>query len=157
MAPLLLIGIGNEFRRDDGVGLVIVRQLRPRLPPDVRVLELSGEGVSLMQAWQDAAMVGVFDAVRSPSPPGTLYQIDAHAQTVPSQFFHYSTHAFSLAEAVELSRVLDQLPPQIHLYGIAGSDFSYGVGLSDAVAAAVPVVVDRVWQNLSNQLAIHHA
>jgi hydrogenase maturation protease len=150
MQNLLLIGIGNEYRRDDGVGLMIARQLRSRLPPHVPVLELSGEGATLMEAWQTAAIVYVFDAVRSHSTPGTIHQIDAQAQTVPTQFFHYSTHAFSLAEAVELARVLNQLPSKLLLYGIEGVDFGSGVGLSDCVEVAVPKVIDRVLQQITH-------
>jgi hydrogenase maturation protease len=150
MENLLLIGIGNEYRRDDGVGLVIVRQLRSFVPADVTVLELSGEGATLMEAWQKAAIVYVFDAVRSQATPGTIHQIDAKAQTVPTQFFHYSTHAFSLAEAVELARVLNQLPPKLVLYGVEGADFGSGVGLSDGVEIAVPKVIDRVLQQITH-------
>jgi hydrogenase maturation protease len=150
MQNLLLIGIGNEYRRDDGVGLVIVRQLRSVVPIDVKVLELSGEGATLMEAWQTAAIVYVFDAVRSQATPGTIHQIDAKTQTVPTQFFHYSTHAFSLAEAVELGRVLNQLPPKLVVYGVEGIDFSSGVGLSDCVEIAVPKVIDRVLQQITH-------
>jgi hydrogenase maturation protease len=150
METLLLIGIGNEYRRDDGVGLVIVRQLRSVVPADVTVLELSGEGATLMDAWQKAAIVYVFDAVRSQATPGTIHQIDAKAQTVPTQFFHYSTHAFSLAEAVELARVLNQLPPKLVLYGVEGADFGGGVGLSDCVEIAVPKVIDRVLKQITH-------
>jgi hydrogenase maturation protease len=150
MQNLLLIGIGNEYRRDDGVGLVIVRQLRSVVPIDVKVLELSGEGATLMEAWQTGATVYVFDAVRSQATPGTIHQIDAKTQTVPTQFFHYSTHAFSLAEAVELGRVLNQLPPKLVLYGVEGADFGSGVGLSDCVEVAVPKVIDRVLQQITH-------
>lgn len=167
MKNLLLIGIGNEFRHDDGVGLVIARQMRSRLPPDiqvpnVQVLELSGEGASLMEAWQSAERVYVFDAVRSIATPGTLHRIDTQTQTVPTEFFHYSTHAFSVAEAVELGRVLNQLPPKLVLYGVEGADFGSGVGLSASVAAGAIEVVDRVLQELLDQweiqpVEIHHA
>jgi hydrogenase maturation protease len=150
MQNLLLIGIGNEYRRDDGVGLVIVRQLRSVVPIDVKVLELSGEGATLMEAWQTGTIVYVFDAVRSQARPGTIHQIDAKTQTVPTQFFHYSTHAFSLAEAVELGRVLNQLPPTLVLYGVEGVDFGSGVGLSDCVEVAVPKVIDRVLQQITH-------
>jgi hydrogenase maturation protease len=150
MQNLLLIGIGNEYRRDDGVGLVIVRQLRSVVPIDVKVLELSGEGAALMEAWQTGTTVYVFDAVRSQATPGTIHQIDAKTQTVPTQFFHYSTHAFSLAEAVELGRVLNQLPPKLVLYGVEGVDFGSGVGLSDCVEIAVPQVIDRVLQQINH-------
>ena len=37
LQKVLIIGIGNEYRRDDGVGLVIARTLRERLPGSVSI------------------------------------------------------------------------------------------------------------------------
>ncbi len=65
-----------------------------------------------------------------------------------SRFFHYSTHAFSVAEAVELARALDQLPSRLILYGIEGRDFSAGERLSPEVGAAVDELISRVRQDL---------
>ena len=83
------------------------------------------------------------DAVRSGAPPGTIHRLDARAGPVPTGFFHYSTHAFSVAEAVELARSLDQLPPHLIVYGIEGEKFAAGVGLSLVVEQAVETVVER--------------
>ncbi len=97
----------------------------------------------MIQAWQGAAWVMLVDAVRSGAPPGTIHRLDALAASLPSGFFHYSTHAFSVAEAVELARSLDQLPLHLVVYGIEGTNFAAGVELSPAVEQAVEAVVER--------------
>ena len=63
---------------------------------------------------------------------------------VPAGFFHYSTHAFSVAEAVELARSLDQLPPRLIVYGIEGENFAAGMGLTSSVEQAVEAVTEQV-------------
>lgn len=140
----LVIGLGNDFRRDDGAGRVAARMIASAQADGVRVIEASGEGAALMDAWRDAESVVLIDAVHSGAAPGTIHRLDARAQPIPSNFFHYSTHAFSVAEAVELARALDQLPPRLIVFGIEGKDFSSGEDLSPEVAAAVEEVARQV-------------
>ncbi len=144
MKKIILIGIGNEFRQDDGVGLVVVRQLESQIPPEIEILEASGAGIGLMEAWQGAEIVYLFDAIVSGAEVGTIHRLDAWVQSVPGKFFHCSTHAFSLAEAVELARVLNQLPAKLIIYGIEGKSFAAAIGLSPEVDRAAREVVRRV-------------
>ena len=145
---IVIIGVGNEYRSDDGVGVVIARRLKAQLPTEIKILEGSGEGASLLEAWQGATSVVVLDAAHSGAPPGTIHRFDASTEAIPSAFLNYSTHAFSVAEAVELSRVLHELPPRMIVYGIEGSNFEAGVGLSPVVEDAVTLVVARVVSEL---------
>ncbi len=150
---LVIIGVGNIYRGDDGVGLIIARQVRDAALPGVRVREESGEGAALLDAWQGASMVILCDAVRSGNAPGTIHRLEAHRQPIPSGFFRYSTHAFSVAEAVELARALGQLPPHLVLYGVEGSDFTAGNALSPPVAHAAQEVVRQVQAEVQAYLA----
>ncbi len=150
---IVIIGVGNEYRSDDGAGIAVARRLRALFPTGVTVLEESGEGAALIQAWQGAASVLLVDAVRSGAPPGTLHRLDASAASVPTGFFHYSTHAFSVAEAVELARSLDQLPPHLVVYGIEGENFGAGLELSPAVEQAVEAMVTRLAEEVRAALS----
>jgi len=150
---IVIIGVGNEYRSDDGAGIAVARRLRALFPTGVTVLEESGEGAALIQAWQGAAWVMLVDAVRSGAPPGTVHRLDAQAASVPTGFFHYSTHAFSVAEAVELARSLDQLPPHLVVYGIEGENFGAGLELSPAVEQAVEAVVERLAEEIRAALS----
>lgn len=145
---VLLIGVGNGYRRDDGLGIAVARRLEAHHLPDLRVIEHSGEGASLMDVWSQAQSVILVDAVCSGSPSGRIFRLDAHTQPIPAAFFHYSTHAFGVAEAIELARALDQLPPKLILYGVEGEDFSAGEGLSTPVQAAIPSVIESIIADL---------
>lgn len=150
---ILLIGVGNKFRQDDAVGLAISRRLdalriaekfRNQLPPEIKIVEASGEGVALMGLWQNTSIIYLFDAVISGVEVGKIHRIDAQIETVPTKFFNYSTHAFSVAEAVELARTLNQLPPKLIIYGVEGKNFAHGIGLSPEVEEAIEEVVQQV-------------
>ncbi|MEZ4697035.1 MAG: hydrogenase maturation protease [Rhodothermales bacterium] len=139
-----VIGIGNRYRRDDGFGELVADRLRALLPDSIEVLALSGEGVELMEAFEGADKVTIVDAARGGGDAGTYIRLDAAEQTIPSDFFHYSTHAFSVAEAIELSRVLGSLPTSVILHAVVGADFSAGEGLTPIVARQINVVCQAV-------------
>ena len=150
-----MIGIGNEYRGDDAVGLIVARRLTERSGLTIIVLEHNGDGAALMEAWQGVETVIVVDAVRSGAEPGTTHRLDASRQpltgltALPPEAFHGSTHAFSLVQAVELSRTLQQLPTHFIVYGIEGRNFDVGGGLSSEVAEAVPKVAERILREVS--------
>jgi hydrogenase maturation protease len=140
-SAIVIIGIGNEYRCDDAAGLIVAHRLKEINPAGVNVIEASGEGAALMEAWKEADAVILIDAVQSGAEAGTIHRLDAHAQRVPAAFFRCSTHAFSVAEAIELARALNQLPPRLILYGIEGKNFAAGTELSAEIQRAAEEVV----------------
>jgi hydrogenase maturation protease len=143
-SQILVIGVGNDYSGDDAVGRVVARELKSIEGGSVRVVEESGEGTALIQVWKGTDLVIVVDAVHSGGVPGTIYRFDTEAQPIPTRFFRYSTHAFSVAEAIELARALSQLPAKLVVYGIEGKNFASGAALSSEAAAAVGEVVGRI-------------
>jgi hydrogenase maturation protease len=146
--PVLVVGVGNEYRGDDGVGVVVARLLREALNPTVTVLEETGDGLALMAAWKGADLVIVIDAVDSGGQPGTVCRLDARLQQSVAAPPTCSTHAISLMEAIQLARALGELPPRLIVYGVQGKNFELGVGLSAEVAKAVPEVTKLVLQEV---------
>jgi hydrogenase maturation protease len=144
----LLIGIGNEFRDDDALGILVAREIRRRSPAGCAVREESGEGTALMEAWSGAKNVIIVDAISSGDVPGTIHRLDASRMTIPRQFFSYSSHAFGVAEAIAMAKQLHTLPGHLLLYGIEGKEFSSGVGLTDPVVRSIPVLISMVEQDL---------
>ncbi|MEO5372985.1 MAG: hydrogenase maturation protease [Alphaproteobacteria bacterium] len=143
-ARALVIGVGQPWRGDDAFGLEVAERLRGALPAGVDVITHPGEGTGLMDAWEGYARVVVIDAARGGAPIGTMHRFDCRAQTLPTGFFRYSTHAFGLAEAVETARALGRLPPALVVHAVEGAVFTLGLGLSPEVAARVDQVVDAV-------------
>ena len=140
---MLILGCGNPDRADDAAGLLVARRLR-ELGRTAR--ELSGEALALLDAWSGHADVLVVDAVKSGAPPGTITVWDAHTSRLPASQFRCSTHALGLAEAIELARALDRLPPKLIVVGIEGHRFDRGEPPSPEVAEAV----ERLAQQIAN-------
>ncbi|MGP8078281.1 MAG: hydrogenase maturation protease [Thermoplasmata archaeon] len=142
--PPLVIGLGNEHRGDDAVGLLVARHVRPRLEGLGRVLELPADGTRLLDAWSGAGFAVVVDAVISGRAPGTVHRIEVGSDPLPSDLGTTSTHGFSLAHAVALGQALDGLPRQLVIYGVEGARFAAGDGVSPEVAAAIGPASGRI-------------
>ena len=147
----LIIGIGNEFRKDDAIGLHIARRLKELLYENVEVIETSGEGAELLELWKSYDKVFAIDAVCSGNKPGKVYRFNVHSEKLPTKFFNYSSHAFSLAEAIEVGRKLNQLPRQFIIYGIEGKNFEQGIGFSKEVEDAIEIVIQKIWEEINSR------
>ena len=139
----LIIGCGNPGRGDDAAGILVARRLRAMGLP---AQEQSGEALALMDSWRtgEDQEVTLIDAVVTGSPPGTITVWDARKAPVVGDYFRCSTHAFGVAGAIELARILDLLPATLLIYGIEAASFEVGAEPSAEVLRAVEEVADRI-------------
>lgn len=147
---VVVIGVGNEFRRDDGAGPAVVTSLRGRVPPGVELLLTDGEPTRLIEAWTGAALAVVVDAVRADSPcPGRVHRFVLDrpmAKTTRTA----SSHGFGLDDAVRLALALDRMPGRLVVHAIEAADVSQGQGLTPLVAAAVGEAARAVLGDISD-------
>ena len=144
-----VVCVGNRLRGDDAVGLEVARRLRATLPEGVGITEREGEPTTLIDAWDGADALWIVDAVSSGSVPGTVHRLDAGERPLPPGPFRASTHHVSLAETVELARVLGRLPARTVVYGIEAASFAIGEPLTPAVAAAAAAVADAIREEVT--------
>ncbi|WP_405521715.1 hydrogenase maturation protease [Streptomyces canus] len=151
---IAVVGVGNEFRRDDGVGWAVVARLGERgarrpWPPDVMLATCDGDPARLIGLWEGADLAVVVDAAHAhPATPGRVHRLalqDAHLCGPTTT----SSHGLGLGEAVELARVLGLLPRELIVYAVEGADSAFGTGLSPAVAAAVAPLADAVGNDIA--------
>jgi hydrogenase maturation protease len=142
---VLVAGIGNVFRTDDGFGPEVARRLAGLPWPDgVRVVDYGIRGVhlayDLLEPWDAVVLV---DAVPDRGAPGTvaLVQIPADAGGHASVDTHGMDPATVLASLAALG---GQRPARTLLVGCQVADTGEGMGLTPPVAAAVPVAVETV-------------
>ena len=144
--PIVVIGIGNPMRRDDGIGPAAIGRLEqsPDLGREVELLTLDGEATRLIDAWRGRRRAIVIDAGRAGCEPGSIHRLEVGAGTLRGWSGGPSSHAAGLPEAVALGEALDALPDQLVILGVEPDDLSMGEGLSSSVEAALPTLVDRI-------------
>ncbi|KUN24836.1 peptidase M52 [Streptomyces antibioticus] len=151
---IAVIGVGNEFRRDDGVGWAVLARLRERpLPSEAHLATCDGDPGRLIGLWEGARLAVVVDAAHAhPGTPGRVHRLELDAGLLdrpPTT----SSHGLGLGEAVELARVLGLLPEHLVVYAVEGADSTLGTGLSPAVADAVDPLVEAVEGEIARSAA----
>jgi hydrogenase maturation protease len=141
---MIVIGVGNPFRHDDGVGPAVVDLLRDKTLPGVALATSLGETDDLIDRWDGYGLVVLVDAVRAwPAHPGRVHRLAVpHAGGERARAA--SSHGIDLGQAVELARELGRLPERLVLYAVEAADVGHGVGLSAAVAEAAERLADEI-------------
>lgn len=147
MTRAVVIGLGNTFRRDDGLGPAVAAAVEAMRLPGVRVV-CPAETTAILDAWDGAALAVVVDAAAG-GRPGRVRRCDLDDLTEETPV---SSHELSLRQTHELARALDRAPGRVVVVSVDVADTGYGTGLSPAVAAALPEVLDAVRRLITEQV-----
>jgi hydrogenase maturation protease len=143
-----VIAIGNEFRRDDGAGILVAQAIRERTLQDVDICIESGDGSQLMKSFAGVRDLYLIDAVSSGATPGIIHRVDVRAQGIPERLIGRSSHGMTLMGSLEIARVLGPFPESCIFFGIECEDFGWGKGPSGSVRVAIDIVADAVIQEI---------
>jgi hydrogenase maturation protease len=131
---ILVIGVGNPYRRDDGVGPLVAEEVDRR---GGHAVVSDGEPSGLLLTWEQAELVVIVDAVLcEPSTPGRIHQTTVDG--LPEVHAAASSHGLGIPDAVALATALNRMPQRLVVLAVEAADVGFGVGLSPAVAAAIP-------------------
>ena len=153
-ARKLVIGMGNEWRGDDGVGLLVARRLRAMALSGVAVRELGDDPTRFLEAWVEADSLYLVDALCSGSAPGTVRRWDVCKDPIATRIFRLSTHGTTVVDAVELARALKRLPRRLVIFGIEGKGFAMGCGVSLEAQRGADKVVETIKRELRDAEAL---
>jgi len=147
MKSAVVIGLGSPLMGDDGIGCHVAETLAAdsRLPAGAEVIAGGTDLLRHAGRMEGQSRVIVIDAVRDDSPPGTITVWDDGLAGLDDRQEH--VHHLSVVQAVKLLRMI--VPARFTLVGIAVSGAGLGSGLSPAIAARVPAIVDQVLLELA--------
>lgn len=137
---LHLIGMGNPFRKDDGLGVQVIRKLRQKCrnapayvkihPPSTTIEYL----ISEIDYTRDKALI--FDAIEFNSFPGSII----FSTLDDSRFGFFGTHNIPIRSLPNVSSNLNR----VLLLGIQPGYLEVGEGLSNRVRKSVEDVVSVI-------------
>jgi hydrogenase maturation protease len=144
-SKIFIIGAGNYYRSDDAVGLIVAESLRDKYRDQIVVKLGVADNSELLDLWTKYNYVFLIDAVKSDGSAGQIYRFDVNSEKLPEEVFTvYSTHSFSIPQAVELARSLDMLPDNLMIYGVEGKSFASGNEMSPEVQKASKELANRI-------------
>ena len=141
---VVIIGVGNPWRGDDGAGWVAADLAAARLGPGAAVVHSDGEPARLIDAWEDADLVIVVDAVRSGGGSGRVHRLDAAGVVARPASRPTGSHALGVVDAVRLGAAVGRLPRRLVVFGIEVADTGPGRGLTPDVARAAQTVAHSI-------------
>jgi hydrogenase maturation protease len=135
----LVIGYGNDSRRDDGVGRYVIEQLAKHDLPDVELQTAHQLEVELAETLTHFDRVIFVDAAIPEAP--ALIQRSVVTPTFQS---HAVAHYLTPPDVLSLSETLYGHVPQAVMFSIRGRDFNFGAELSPEVEDAGQQVVQQI-------------
>ncbi len=155
----LVLAIGNTLLTDEGAGIHALQALEEQhpAPDDVTYLDGGTLSFTLAGAVEDADNLIVLDATQLKSEPGT---VDCMINEEMDQFLgscKRSVHEIGLLDLLDISRLTGNLPKKRALVAIQPDVIDWGEHPTEQVAAAIPVVVDKVLALMKEWSAIDSA
>lgn len=153
MTKSLILGLGNPFRGDDGIGTAVIDALKEKdQPPGVVVLDGGTPGLETVLIWQGYERVIIVDAADMGMKPGSWKRFLTGEAVFPvkESGMQGTLHGAGLAEALALAEALDILPPKLVFYGVQPAFTGWSAGLTEAVDAAVPALCDAIVAELAD-------
>lgn len=150
VAGVVVIGLGNVVRSDDGVGVQAVARLRERLgsQSDATLVEGGTAGLLLLPHLADAERAIIIDAIDVGAEPGTLVRLGG--DDFACAFSAGSTvHDVGLRDLLGAARLSGAWPEQLVLHGVQPGSIALGTELTPTVAAALDLLVDSVARELA--------
>jgi len=141
-AAITVLGVGNPIMGDDGVGLELLAAVQSACPdPRIEYVDGGTGGMELIPVVQEADRLLVLDAVAG-DVPGTVVRLDG--DQIPRMLAaKLSPHQVGLLDVFAAARLLGREPGQVAVIGVVPGPLDVRLGLSEPVAAAVPVASRR--------------
>ena len=147
---VLVLGLGNSLRGDDGVGPRIVEELTRRgLPEGVTALDGGTGGLDLLQVLEGWKQVVVVDAADVGQEPGQFVRFTPDQARLAQAADRFSLHHAGLSEVLALADALGWALPEIVIFGVQPAEVGWGEGLSPAVETALPALADAVIEEIA--------
>jgi hydrogenase maturation protease len=146
-----VLGLGNVLMGDDALGPTVIARLRAayHLPDDVEFEDLGTPGLDLHPHLAGRTALIIVDTVRADEPPGSLrcYRKEEILRHAPGP--RLSPHDPGLKDALLWLQFSGEEPEEVLLVGVVPASTEGEVGLSEAVAAAVPAAERAVLEELA--------
>ncbi len=152
-----VVGIGNEWAGDDGLGPAVVRRAQtvyerrygqdPSRP--VTFTTLTGSPLDLLEMSRPDDLLIIVDAVSSGAAPGTVHQIEWEPGCLAARGREAAAcHGWGVREALALASALGRLPARVLLWGVEVAVTEPGTGLT----AGFGSIEAPLWSNIVEEL-----
>ncbi|WP_455367266.1 hydrogenase 3 maturation endopeptidase HyCI [[Eubacterium] cellulosolvens] len=143
---ITLIGVGNILRRDDALGIEVIKEVKKRVGKSDMILMIEShttpENYFGLLEQEKPSHILFIDAADAHFNPGTIFLTDIES----AEGLAVSTHSIPLSVYSEFIHTL--IKTEILFFGIQPGDISFGEGLTSEVKTGIERAVDILASSL---------
>jgi hydrogenase maturation protease len=123
---VLVLGIGNPVRTDDGVGIRIAEALKQETVGSTVDIKNGISGLDILGAITDYDRIIVVDAIRTGGEPGTIYRLSPEDPGFQKSLHAFSTHDMDFLSTIELGKSIfaGRMPKDIIIIAVEADDIT---------------------------------
>ena len=140
---ILLIGIGNCGRQDDGLGWSFLDIVSPKLPKNIDVeyrYQLQIEDAELISHYESVYFI---DASKNSLEEGFFV-----SECFPKETHSFSSHALPPETILFLSKSVYNKAPKSFIIGVSGKEYQLEIGLTERANSNLEKAVSYFYQNI---------
>jgi hydrogenase maturation protease len=136
---VLVLGVGNPYRRDDGIGNEVIKVLSEQKISGFDLKDV-GDGLSILEIIEPYQKVIIIDACEMAESPGTVKVFSPEEAIIKIKNDALSTHGIGLAEVLHLIKALE-IKIDLKIIGVQPKEIGFGEGLSKIIKKKIPVIL----------------
>jgi len=151
-----IISLGNTLRRDDGIGIIVLKSLLKFYRQEgIDYLDFGSASFDLINRIRNYDTVLLIDGINAGLSVGEVKIFELTEIEYNSNVSFTSTHEFNLKNIFELVKNLG-LKTKIYVAGIQVEDTSYGEGLSEVLKNKEKDIVKKISTFINKVLCSPH-
>ncbi|MBM3702471.1 MAG: hydrogenase maturation protease [Actinobacteria bacterium] len=141
-----IIGFGNKYRSDDGIGIRVVEELE-RLDSfkNIEIIDGGTSGTNLIFLLKDCRKVIIIDAVDTGQNIGDVVNIKVNdiEEFIKRGYKSLSLHDLNLVDIFSLLKVL-KINADISIIGVRPKNIDFGDRLSPEIEEKIPEIISII-------------
>lgn len=150
---ILVLGLGNIFCGDDGIGSIIAENLGKDIDEQkIDIIDGGTIGLGLMYLFEDYTDLIIIDAVDMKASPGEVLVFSLDDLSMFDNEQKISFHQSGLYELLRFAKALGKLPPRIMIFGIQIGETSFENGLSEQLQSELVKIEEKIKEEIYRYL-----
>jgi hydrogenase maturation protease len=143
----VVIGVGNLLRRDEGIGIHVIKALQEmNLPADIRLID-GGTAPDLIAYTGVGDKIIIIDAATAGGEAGSVYRFRPDDLSGDKKTLA-SAHELGFIESLKLTELTGNEPSEAIIIGIEPKDTGWGTELSPELKKRVKAIVKVVLREI---------
>jgi hydrogenase maturation protease len=147
---IIVLGLGNPLMSDEGIGVRIVERLQKQAAKfhDVEFIDAGTGGMNVLHLIANRKKAIIVDCALMGQLAGTIRKFTPDDVKSVKQVSHFSLHDVDILKVLELSKQLEECPPEVIIFGVEPAKVELGDTLSPILAARMGEYVDLIAESV---------